>query len=43
MLWLIANDAIIGSAVAAFCIENNVLIAQYIARALKVSARSNGS
>ncbi|KAK9894009.1 Gpi1-domain-containing protein [Cystobasidium minutum MCA 4210] len=36
MLWLIANDAIIGSAVTAFCLENNELIAQYIAAALKL-------
>lgn len=38
MLWLIANDAIIGSAVTAFCLENNELIAQYIAAALKVNS-----
>lgn len=37
MLWLIANDAIIGSALAAFIIDNNEHISRWIARALKVS------
>lgn len=38
MLWLVANDMIIGSAVTAFCIENNEIISHYLAQALKVSS-----
>jgi hypothetical protein len=40
MLWLIANDVIIGSAVTAFCIDNNAAISHNLAQALKVSVAS---